>query len=192
MRWSGLRNSVGCAGGGAVAGRRFQTCRPGCRANEQNVEAEVTGDAGRWANWRSKSSSDVDRDAAMLDEACGCCAGRVWRDLEARSLTCQAALRCHGGCARRLHSAACCANPFSRIHAVLQVWSEKRGARRDTASAIWLRLGLSKPYQRQAGCVQITHPCTRAGSLAGSAQKRWRGRRQGKPVAAPLYAYCAR
>lgn len=85
MRWSGLRNSVRCAGGGAVAGRRFQfqTCRPGCRADEQSVEAEVTGDAGLWANWRSESSSDVDRDAAMLDEACGCCAGRVWRDLEA-------------------------------------------------------------------------------------------------------------
>ena len=53
----------------------------------------------------------------------------------------QAALRCHGGRARRLHSAACCANPFRVFTRLFRFGLRKRGARRDTASAIWLRLG---------------------------------------------------
>lgn len=189
MRWSGLRNSVRCAGGGAVAGRRFQRCRPGCRASEACRGRGEVRCRAMLGGERTGGGRAAARSTGMLRwmEACGCCAGRVWRDLEARSLACQAALRCHGGSARRLHSAVCCANPFRVFTRLFRFGLRARGARRDRRRAqSGCDSAFSKPYQRQDACEQITHPCKRAGSLAGSAQKRWRGRRQGKPVAAPL------
>lgn len=119
MRWSGLRNDVRCSGGGAVAGRRFQACKPDCRAYKGVV---CSGGvvwvmlAGRRAN-RRRDNSDVDWDevvAAPLECGENCC-----------KLARSAALRCHGGCAElALHSTM--PTLFSRVsHAALQVWSQK-------------------------------------------------------------------
>lgn len=143
------------------------------------------GDAGRRPNRRSENS-DVDRDGVVAAP------GRLWRELQlARSLASAAALRCHGGCAELLR----CTLPtlFSRSHAALQVWSQKR--RRKARQARRAQSGcdsaLGMPYQRRARQRANNTPMQHTRLTRWPARERWRGRRQGKPVGAPLRLYAS-